>query len=173
MVRLPLPQRFISSKSTTPIQQSRNPSPLRSPMESTLTLKVNVIKGRDLAAKDRGGTSDPYLVVSLGSARESTPTISKTLNPDWNVTFELPPKWYTLESKRRRGKKKESIVSGQILIQFSLVDTANLGANPADTYRKFRSIVCAAEEEDDAALDSVDQDENDKDEETSDETDDP
>lgn len=31
-----------------------------------------------------------YLVVSLGSARESTPTISKTLNPDWNVTFELP-----------------------------------------------------------------------------------
>lgn len=83
------------------------------------------------------------------------------------------PKWYTLESKRRRGKKKESIVSGQILIQFSLVDTANLGANPADTYRKFRSIVCAAEEEDDAALDSVDQDENDKDEETSDETDDP
>jgi hypothetical protein len=59
-------------------------------MESTLTLRVNVIKGRDLAAKDRGGTSDPYLVVSLGSARESTPTISKTLNPDWNVTFELP-----------------------------------------------------------------------------------
>lgn len=83
------------------------------------------------------------------------------------------PKWYTLESKRRRGKKKESIVSGQILIQFSLLDTANPGANPADTYRKFRSIVCAAEEEDDTALESVDQDENDKDEETSDETDDP
>jgi phosphatidylserine decarboxylase len=33
--------------------------------------------------------------------------------------------------------------------------------------------VCAAEEEDDTALESVDQDENDKDEETSDETDDP
>lgn len=31
-----------------------------------------------------------FLVVSLGNSRESTPTISKTLNPDWNVTFELP-----------------------------------------------------------------------------------
>ncbi|EED19403.1 phosphatidylserine decarboxylase Psd2, putative [Talaromyces stipitatus ATCC 10500] len=214
MVRLPL-QRFISSKSTTPIQQSRNPSPLRSPMESTLILRVNVVKGRNLAAKDRGGTSDPYLVVSLGSARDSTPTISKTLNPDWNVTFELPisgvpllecvcwdrdrfgrdymgefdipleeifaegetqhqPTWYTLESKRRRGKKKEHIVSGEILIQFSLLDTANPNASPADTYRKFKSIVCAAEEDDDdTTLAAPDQDDNDKDEETSDETDDP
>lgn len=28
--------------------------------------------------------------MSLGNARQSTPTISKTLNPDWNVSFELP-----------------------------------------------------------------------------------
>ena len=33
---------------------------------------------------------EQYLVVTLGEARESTPTISKTLNPEWNVTFELP-----------------------------------------------------------------------------------
>ena len=28
--------------------------------------------------------------MTLGDARESTPTISKTLNPEWNVTFQLP-----------------------------------------------------------------------------------
>ena len=31
-----------------------------------------------------------YLVVSLGDAKQSTPTISKTLNPEWNVSFDLP-----------------------------------------------------------------------------------
>ena len=29
-------------------------------------------------------------MITLGDARESTPTISKTLNPEWNVSFELP-----------------------------------------------------------------------------------
>ena len=29
-------------------------------------------------------------MVTLGEARQSTPTISKTLNPEWNVSFELP-----------------------------------------------------------------------------------
>lgn len=28
--------------------------------------------------------------MSLGEARQSTPTISKTLNPEWNVSFDLP-----------------------------------------------------------------------------------
>jgi len=30
------------------------------------------------------------LVVTLGEARQSTPTIPKTLNPEWNVSFEMP-----------------------------------------------------------------------------------
>jgi phosphatidylserine decarboxylase len=29
-------------------------------------------------------------VVTLGDAKQSTPTISKTLNPEWNVSFDLP-----------------------------------------------------------------------------------
>lgn len=31
-----------------------------------------------------------YLVLSLGDAKEATPTINKTLNPEWNTTIELP-----------------------------------------------------------------------------------
>lgn len=28
--------------------------------------------------------------MTLGDAKQSTPTISKTLNPEWNVSFDLP-----------------------------------------------------------------------------------
>ncbi|KAI9669503.1 MAG: hypothetical protein M1829_005092 [Trizodia sp. TS-e1964] len=73
---------------------SRSSSPKAAVREqgkpASLILKVVVIKARNLAAKDRNGTSDPYLVVSLGDAKSVTHAVNKTLNPDWNVTFELP-----------------------------------------------------------------------------------
>ena len=54
--------------------------------------------GRNLIAKDSGGTSDPYVVVELlvaekrdgkwsnikVSHKTKTPVIQKELNPDWN-----------------------------------------------------------------------------------------
>lgn len=223
MVRLPLPQRLshrsTKSGSSTP-GQSRSTSPLRTPTEpKPLILRTTVLKGRNLAAKDRGGTSDPYLVVTLGDARESTPCISKTLNPEWNVTFDLPvvgvpllectcwdhdrfgrdflgefdipleeifpdgeivqqPKWYKLKSKRKPGKKKESDVSGEILLQFSLYDPSNPIAAPHETYQKFKAIISAGEDDEDIAQTppndlEEDKDTDDKDDETSDETDDP
>ena len=47
-------------------------------------------KGKNLAPKDKSGTSDPYLVLNLGDVREATGVVSKTLNPEWNQTFEFP-----------------------------------------------------------------------------------
>ena len=55
-----------------------------------LVLRVTVLKGRNLAPKDKSGTSDPYLVITMGDAKEATSAISKTLNPEWNQTFEMP-----------------------------------------------------------------------------------
>ena len=55
-----------------------------------LVLRVQVLKGRNLAAKDKRGTSDPFLVVTLGNVKEATSVVSKTLNPEWNQTFEMP-----------------------------------------------------------------------------------
>ncbi|CAG7943119.1 unnamed protein product [Penicillium salamii] len=215
MVRLALPSRLSShlsarSASSTP-GQSRSTSPMRSSETKPLLLKVSVIRGRNLAAKDRGGTSDPYLVVTLGDARQSTPTIFKTLNPEWNVSFEMPvlgvpllegicwdhdrfgkdylgefdialedlfadgqlnqePKWYTLNSKRKSSRKKDSTVSGEILLQFSLADSANPAATPADIHRKFKRLVYSGDEDDQippAGFEDLDQDED-----TSDEPDD-
>jgi phosphatidylserine decarboxylase len=31
-----------------------------------------------------------YLVLTLGDAKEATSAINKTLNPEWNQTFDLP-----------------------------------------------------------------------------------
>ncbi|KAB8072630.1 putative phosphatidylserine decarboxylase Psd2 [Aspergillus leporis] len=217
MVRLPLPQRLsthLTSRSNTPTPgQSRSTSPMRIPDAKPLLLKVVVLRGRNLAAKDRNGTSDPYLIVTLGDARQSTPTIPKTLNPEWNVTFEMPvvgvpllecicwdhdrfgkdymgefdialeeifaegqvdqqPKWYTLKSKRKPSKKKDNDISGEILLQFSLVDTANPTAPPSEIYQKFRTLVGCGEEDDDYSQIPTISDEADRDEETSDEADD-
>ncbi|KAF9251782.1 hypothetical protein LCP9604111_1778 [Penicillium roqueforti] len=218
MVRLALPQRLsshLSAKSapSTP-GRSRSTSPLRSPELKPLLLKVSVIRGRNLAAKDRGGTSDPYLVITLGDARQSTPTIFKTLNPEWNVSFDMPvmgvpllealcwdhdrfgkdylgefdialedifadgqvdqqPKWYTLNSKRKASKKKDSTVSGEILLQFSLADSANPAATPAEIFSKFKKLVYSGDEDDqNSQIPPADLDDLDRDEDSSDEPDD-
>ncbi|KAK3722488.1 phosphatidylserine decarboxylase [Vermiconidia calcicola] len=94
-----------SSAPSTPPTNSRSGSPTRSytagPTSADggrsgdhkgmgLVLRVQVMKARDLAAKDKSGTSDPYLVLTLGDAKEATSVVSKTLNPEWNQTFEFP-----------------------------------------------------------------------------------
>ncbi|PTU21513.1 hypothetical protein P175DRAFT_0515642 [Aspergillus ochraceoroseus IBT 24754] len=228
MVRLPLPQRLSSHLSTrsnasTP-GQSRSTSPMRSPDLKSLILKVSVIKvssmgNRALNSSAHLELSDRsflfYLIVTLGDARQSTPTIFKTLNPEWNVTFEMPvvgvpllecicwdhdrfgkdylgefdialedifsdgniqqqPKWYTLKSNRKPTKKKDSNISGEILLQFSLLDPTTPTTSSAEIYSKFKSLVCAGEEDDYFPPVSSNLEESgERDEETSDETDDP
>lgn len=40
-------------------------------------------KGRNLAAKDSSGTSDPYLLVNFLGQEVKSQIIKKTLNPEW------------------------------------------------------------------------------------------
>lgn len=195
-----------SAPSTPPAMSSRNTSPTRAivntmgkaangPSPATdqrgdhknmgLVLRVTVMKGRNLAPKDKSGTSDPYLVLTLGDAKEATSAVSKTLNPEWNQTFELPvteadsalleavcwdkdrfkkdymgefdvmledvfssgnatpePKWIKLEGRRNgRRKKKDSNVSGEVLLKFSLYDPLNTAATPQQILQKFHGVV--------------------------------
>ncbi|KAJ5730522.1 uncharacterized protein N7483_005030 [Penicillium malachiteum] len=204
MVRLPLPQRLSShlstrSASSTP-GQSRSTSPMRSPTDpKPLLLKVTVIRGRNLAAKDRGGTSDPvggcvsgrdirrWTAVDTDDIQIPEPGMERV---DYLGEFDIAledifsdgqikkePTWYTLKSKRvsnrKKKNKKDSNVSGEILLQFSLSDSANPSASPSDTYRKFKKVVCAGDEDDAIEIPAAYLDDPDRDEETSDETDDP
>ena len=55
-------------------------------------VRVSVLQARKLTAMDRGGTSDPYVKLSLTSAPQNhkrTHVVMKTLSPVWNEDFEL------------------------------------------------------------------------------------
>ncbi|TDZ14371.1 Phosphatidylserine decarboxylase proenzyme 3 [Colletotrichum sidae] len=153
-----------------------------SPKENGLTLKVVIMKARNLAAKDRSGTSDPFLVLTLGDSKVTTHEVPKTLNPEWNVIEELPvnttqsllldvicwdkdrfgkdylgefdlaleeifadekneqpPKWYPLKSKRPG--KKTSIVSGEVMLQFTLFDQTNTSATREQILEKLYTLI--------------------------------
>ena len=71
-------------------------------------------------------------------------------------------------------KKKESNVSGEIQLQFSMYDPANPTATTEELYGKFRAIVSSGDDDDDLAHATTREvEEMEKDEQTSDETDDP
>lgn len=192
-----------------------------------LVLRVEVLKGKNLAPKDKSGTSDPFLVLTLGDAKQATSVIPKTLNPEWKQTFELPiltaesalleavcwdkdrfrndymgefdviledifgpgsvtpePKWFSLRAKRsgKRKQKKDSNVSGEVLLKFTLYDPLNTAANSQQILQKFYGVVADSpddDEEDDEDLlarintgDLDDLSEEDDEKEPSDETDD-
>jgi len=54
-----------------------------------LELKVRVVKGENLIAKDKDGLSDPYCEVIFRNKKYKTNTVPNTLNPAWNETFEI------------------------------------------------------------------------------------
>ncbi|RCI08108.1 hypothetical protein L249_6351 [Ophiocordyceps polyrhachis-furcata BCC 54312] len=88
-----VPTRLLSSTSSNSNSNSRSQSPMRGKADSAadgLALKVVVMRARNLAAKDRCGTSDPYLIMTLGDSRAVTHSVPKTLNPEWNAIEELP-----------------------------------------------------------------------------------
>eukprot|EP00277_Geminigera_cryophila_P039398 CAMPEP_0173098058 /NCGR_PEP_ID=MMETSP1102-20130122/34434_1 /TAXON_ID=49646 /ORGANISM="Geminigera sp., Strain Caron Lab Isolate" /LENGTH=119 /DNA_ID=CAMNT_0013990341 /DNA_START=373 /DNA_END=731 /DNA_ORIENTATION=- len=50
-------------------------------------LRVSVVQAEKLMAKDRVGTSDPFVTVRLGSVTHTTKVVAKTLAPHWNETW--------------------------------------------------------------------------------------
>lgn len=53
-------------------------------------LRVELIGAKDLRSADRGGKSDPYAIFTLNGQKEfKSQTKKKTLNPEWNETFNV------------------------------------------------------------------------------------
>ncbi|KAI0549865.1 phosphatidylserine decarboxylase-domain-containing protein [Xylaria curta] len=87
MVRI-IPSRLKTSRASSPLRSAKGES--TNTKDSGLVLKIVVLRARDLAAKDRGGTSDPYLQLSCGETKFTTHCVSKTLNPEWNLICTIP-----------------------------------------------------------------------------------
>mmetsp|Transcript_38767 Transcript_38767/g.97666 ORF Transcript_38767/g.97666 Transcript_38767/m.97666 type:complete len:373 (+) Transcript_38767:47-1165(+) len=58
-------------------------------MAAPKVLHIHVVEGRDLIPMDHGKSSDPYVVVLVGSQKRKTKTIWKSLNPVWSETFKF------------------------------------------------------------------------------------
>eukprot|EP01087_Luapelamoeba_hula_P007200 TRINITY_DN1748_c2_g1_i2.p1 TRINITY_DN1748_c2_g1~~TRINITY_DN1748_c2_g1_i2.p1 ORF type:complete len:3417 (+),score=716.50 TRINITY_DN1748_c2_g1_i2:301-10551(+) len=86
-------------------------------------IKVRIAEARDLKVADRGGTSDPYVLLEVVShlqvakrmkRRRFTKTIRKTLNPLWNEDFDL---------------SQENIDPERDSLQFVVYDWVRIGDN--------------------------------------------
>jgi len=58
-------------------------------MEFKGVITVNVLEAKNLVAADKSGTSDPYVVLTLGKQVHKTKVIDKNLQPVWNEEFHF------------------------------------------------------------------------------------
>jgi len=83
------------------------------------TLHIVIVRAQDLAAKDRGGTSDPFAKLYFrGHKKGKTHVVKKELNPTWNTDINVRLHMYEVED-----------TSAQHCLEFTVWDKDRLSRN--------------------------------------------
>lgn len=68
---------------------SADSASIRNNFHARPILYIKIIQARNLLDKDIGGTSDPFVEVTVGASKEKTSTRKKTLDPVWGMVFKF------------------------------------------------------------------------------------
>eukprot|EP00924_Labyrinthula_sp_SR-Ha-C_P016635 maker-scaffold_6-augustus-gene-10.0-mRNA-1 protein AED:0.22 eAED:0.22 QI:0/0/0.5/1/0/0.5/2/83/597 len=87
-------------------------------------LVIDLIRGRNLLAKDRNGMSDPFVRVNFQGRNAKSQFQRYTLNPDWKQRIDFP---FTKYDEFLRSKDKEN---DDFVLEFEVFDKDRFSVDP-------------------------------------------
>jgi hypothetical protein len=106
------------------------------------TAIVTVVQARGLRAMDKGGTSDPFVVVSTGKQKKQTKAVKKTLEPSWGeqFSFEIGDLSEKLAVVVKDKDMMSSEVMGQVDLDLSALTKGRDGVRAACEIRQWHKL---------------------------------
>jgi len=95
---------------------------------SASQVDVRIIEGRGLAQKDSNGLADPYIRVSHGGNKHTTPVVKKTLNPVWNYNCSFKVTIDNIKEGIKLIVKDKDVVSDEFMGS-AVINLSSLPAN--------------------------------------------